>query len=138
MNRSLGITLIALVQFLVSLLSFASGVLLILLLTGQIQVFSADLARLSPFFKALVVSGFLISLLGLFASIGLWQQRRWGWIGSLLFQSLCLLNNGLAMLGGQSPSFGVYFSATLCTAMISGLCQPSVRLPFQLQQPEVS
>lgn len=138
MNRSLGTTLIALAQFTISLLSLASGVLLLLLLTGQIHVLSADLTRLSPFFKALVISGFLISLLGLVASIGLWQLRRWGWIGSLLFQSLCLLNNALALLGGQSPSFGVYFSATLCTAMIAGLCQPSVRLPFQFQQSQVS
>lgn len=131
MSRTLGISLIALIQFFVSGLSLASGVLLILLMVGQLEIFSADLTRLSLFFKGLVISGWLISLLGVVASIGLWQLKRWGWVGSLLFQGLCLLNNGLAVLGGQAPSFGVYFAAALCTAMIAGLCQPSVRSPFQ-------
>lgn len=127
MNRSLGVVLIALVQFLVSSLSLVSGGVLILLMTGQIEIFSADLTRLSPVFKGLVISGFLISLLGLVSAVGLWQLRRWGWLGSLVFQSLCLLNNGLAVLAGQAPSFGVYFSASLCAATILGLSQPRVR-----------
>ncbi|HEY9736559.1 MAG TPA: hypothetical protein V6D06_09760 [Trichocoleus sp.] len=138
MNRSAGLLLIALVQLFISGLSLVSGVVLILLLAGQIELFSADLTRLSPFFKALVVSGFLISLVGVVSSIGLWLLKPWAWVGSLVFQSLCLLNNGLAVLAGQAPSFGVYFSATLCTAMIAALCLPTIRPTWPGQQPEVS
>ncbi|MBD0268874.1 MAG: hypothetical protein ICV77_11355 [Cyanobacteria bacterium Co-bin8] len=137
MNRSWGIGLIAWVQFFISGLSLITGALLILLLTGQVELFSADLTRLSPFFKGLVVAGFLISILGMVSAVGLYQLKRWGWVGSLLFQGLCLLNNGLALLGGQAPSFGVYFSATLCTAIIAGLCQPSIRSMVLPQQSEV-
>jgi hypothetical protein len=136
MSRSWGIGLMAWVQFFVSGLSLMAGVLLILLLTGQVELFAADLTHLSPFFKGLVVAGFLISILGLVSAVGLYQLKRWGWVGSLLFQGLCLLNNGLALLGGQAPSFGVYFSAALCTAMIAGLAQPSIRSAFLPQQSE--
>lgn len=130
MSRSPGLILVAIAQFIISLISLASGIFLLLLLTGQMQVFSADLTRLSVYFKGLVIAGFGISLLGVAASIGLWYGKRWGWIGSLAFQSLCLLNNGLAIAGGQSPSFGVYFSAILSVALIGGLLLPGIRPPL--------
>lgn len=133
MNRSLSITLVALAQLGISTLSLVSGVLLILLMTGQIDVFSADLTQLPGYFKGLVVFGLLVSVWGIVAAIGLWRLQRWGWLGSLVFQGLCILNNLLIVLGGRPLTFGVYFSAGVSGALLFALLLPSVRLTLQGQ-----
>ena len=131
MRRSLSITLVALAQFGISALSLVSGVTLILLMTGQLEIFSADLTQLSDYFKGLVIFGLLVSLWGIVASIGLWRLQRWGWLGSLGFQGLCILNNVLILLGGRPLTFGVYFSAGISGALLFALLLPSVRLSLQ-------
>ena len=136
MNRPLSITLVAIAQLIVSSLSLVSGIFLMLLVTGVLQVFSQDLTGLSLYLKGLVALGFAISLWGLIATYGLWTLKRWGWIGSLLFQGLCIANNGLALLAGQPLSAGVYFSAALGTSLIAALCLPSVRAVFLLNGTE--
>jgi hypothetical protein len=128
MNRSLSIKLVAISQFGISTLSCVGGIILMLLSTGQIEIFSADLTNLSSYFKGLIVFGLIVSLWGLVASYGLWQLQRWGWLGSLVFQGLCLLNNVLIVLGGRPITFGVYFSASISGALLFALLLPSIRL----------
>jgi hypothetical protein len=135
MKRSLSITLVAIAQFGISALSLVSGITLVLLMTGQLEIFSADLAQLSDYYKGLVFFGLLISLLGMASSIGLWRLQRWGWYGSLLFQGLCILNNVLIVLGGRPLTFGVYFSAGISGALLFALLLPSVRLALSHQSP---
>jgi hypothetical protein len=101
MEKNLPIKIIALVQIGISLLSLVSGTVLLLLMTGQIEVFSANLTQLSVYFKILIGFGLVASLWGLVVSFGLWRLQRWGWLGSLIFQALCLVNNGLILLGGR-------------------------------------
>lgn len=125
----LGIRLVALIQFGLSGLSLISGGVLLLLMSGQIQLYAADLTRLEPIYKGLIISGEAISLLGIVAAWGLGRQQRWGWLGSVGFQGLCLLNNALAVIAGQPPSVGTYVSAGVCTAMIGLLCLPQIRQP---------
>ncbi|MEM9004675.1 MAG: hypothetical protein AAGE59_14280 [Cyanobacteria bacterium P01_F01_bin.86] len=108
MQRTPGIIVIAIAQFLVSSFSLVAGVFLVLLISGALQVFSQDLTQLSIYLKGLVVLGLAISILGLVVTYGLWTLKRWGWIGSILFQGLCIANNGLGLLLGQSISTGVY------------------------------
>lgn len=137
MNRSLSVTLVAIAQFGLSTLSLASGVLLTLLMTGNLEVFSADLTQLSAYFKGLVVFGLFVSLLGLVSAVGLWRLQRWGWMGSLAFQGLCILNNLLILGGGRPLTFGVYFSAGISGALLFALLLPSVRLSLQ-SEPDAS
>jgi hypothetical protein len=132
MKRSLGIALIAIVQFIISGLSVVSGLVLLLLITGRLQILSTDLTNLPLYLKGLTLLGLVISLLGVIVSYGLWRLRRWGWIGSLIFQGLCIANNSIVVIAGQPPSFGVYFSAVLAAGTILVLCLPSVREVFLL------
>ncbi|MEM0981589.1 MAG: hypothetical protein AAGH78_15115 [Cyanobacteria bacterium P01_H01_bin.58] len=118
-------------QFLVSSLSLLSGIFLMLLMTGTVQVLSNDLTGLPNYLKGLVLLGLVISLLGLIVTYGLWALKPWGWLGSLLFQGLCVVNNGLALLAGQHVSAGTYFSVSLCVALGVGLCMPGVRDLFE-------
>ena len=127
--RSLAVTIMAVAQLAHSSLSLVSGGILLLLITGQLHLFSADLTGLSLYFKGLVVTGTVISLVGLVGGIGLWRRRAWGWIAAIVFQGLCLLNNGLALLGGRPPSTGVYVSIGVFVGMLMLLCLPSVRRP---------
>ena len=129
-KRSLSIILIAIVQGLVSLSSLASGIFLLLLMTGTVQVFSQDLQTLSLPLKGLVAAGFAISLFGLAITYGLWQLKPWGWTGSIIFQVLCIANNGLTLAAGQEISSSVYFSAAFCVTLIAALFLPSVRDVF--------
>jgi hypothetical protein len=131
MKRSLSITLVALAQLGISTLSLVSGSVLILLMTGQIEIFSADLTHLPDYFKALVIFGLIVSVLGIVAAYGLWQLQRWGWMASLVFQGLCILNNVLILLGGRPLTLGVYFSAGISGALLFALLLPSVRLSLQ-------
>ncbi len=128
--RPLGITLIAIAQFLISILSLGAGVILVLIVTGQLQVMTNDVTVFPLPLKALVGLGLAISSLGLAASVGLWQMQPWGWIISLVFQGLCILNNAVGVVAGQPPSGGIYLSVSLSTAMIVGLCLPSVQSRF--------
>ncbi|MDB9527811.1 hypothetical protein PN498_17585 [Oscillatoria sp. CS-180] len=130
MQRSLGITLIAILQAIISISSVASGIFLLLLITGTVQVFSHDLSELSPSLKGLVALGFAISLFGAVVTCGLWNLKRWGWIGSLMFQALCLANNGLAIALGQEITRNVYLSAIISMALCGALWMPSVREAF--------
>lgn len=131
--RSLAIRLVALAQLVLSGLSLLSGGILVLLMTGQIQLYSADLSGLEPYYKGLILSGVAISLIGVISAWGLGQQRRWGWLGSVIFQGLCLFNNALAVIAGQPPSVGTYVSAIICTGMFALLCLPQIRQPcFEL------
>ena len=130
MKRTLGIIIIAIVQFIVSSLSLVAGIFLLMLMTGTVQVFSQDLTELSFYYKGLIVLGFAISLFGLGVTYGLWTLKRWGWVGSLMFQGLCIANNALGLLVGQTISPQVYFSAVLSTGLIAVLCLPSVRTVF--------
>lgn len=136
MPRSLSITLIAIIQGLVSLSSLASGIFLVLLMTGTIQVFSQDLHSLSLPLKGLVAVGFAISVFGLVVTYGLWQLKPWGWTGSIIFQILCIANNGLALLIGQEISAKVAFSFAFCLTLIAALFLPSVRDVFDSRIPE--
>lgn len=129
-TRSLSITLFAIIQGLISLSSLASGIFLLLLMTGTVQVFSQDLQALSLPLKGLVAVGFAISLFGLVVTYGLWQLKPWGWTGSIIFQVLCIANNGLTLAAGQEISTGVYFSIAFCTTLIAALFLPSVRDVF--------
>lgn len=131
MKRSLSITLVAIAQLGISTLSLVSGTVLALLMTGRIEAFSADLTNLSDYFKILVIFGLLVSLLGIVSSYGLWRLQRWGWLGSLAFQALCILNNVLILWGGRPLTFGVYFSAGISGALLFALLLPSVRLSLQ-------
>lgn len=130
MGKSWAVLTLALVQGFISAISLVSGIFLVLLMTGYAQIFSADLTHLSGYFQGLILSGLGISLVGMAATYGLWQMQRWGWIASVLFQLLCLLNNGLALLGGQSFSAGVYFSVGICGLMLAALMLPTVRHAF--------
>ncbi|NER81609.1 MAG: hypothetical protein F6K42_19000 [Leptolyngbya sp. SIO1D8] len=130
MSGNLSIRIVAIAQFVVSGLSLVTGVLLGLLASGQLHIFSQDLTSMPLYLKGLIVLGLAISLLGLIASYGLWTLKRWGWVGSLLFQGLCIANNGLALLAGQSLSAGLYFSVMLCVGFMGVLCLPSVRRVF--------
>ncbi|MEO1296042.1 MAG: hypothetical protein AAFW75_09605 [Cyanobacteria bacterium J06636_16] len=136
MKRTPVIILIAIAQFLVGSLSLVSGVFLLLLMTGAVQVFSQDLTGLSLYFKGLIVLRFAISIFGLAVTYGLWTLKRWGWIGSLLFQGLCIANNGLGLLIGHTISAGVYVSAIFCTGLIAALCLPSVKTIFEVEGSE--
>lgn len=127
MQRSLSITIIAILQAIISLSSVASGIFLLLLMTGTVQVFSQDLSELSTYLKGLVAIGLAISLFGIVVTYGLWKLKQWGWIGSLMFQGLCLANNGLAIAAGQEITRNVYLSAIICVALFTALCMPSVR-----------
>ena len=124
------IAIIAIVQLIVSGLSLVTGVLLVLLITGAAQIFSHDLTALPLFLKGLVLLGLAISVWGLIVTYGLWTLKPWGWLGSLIFQGLCVANNGLAILAGQPMTAGVYFSAALCIGMLVALWMPSVRDAF--------
>lgn len=131
MPRSLTITLIAIIQGVVSLLALVSGGFLVLLITGTVQVFSQDLQSLSLPLKSLVAVGLAISLFGLVATYGFWQLKPWGWTGSLIFQIMCIANNGLGLLAGQEISPKVYFSIAFCLTLIAALFLPSVRDVFE-------
>ena len=132
MGKPWAVLTLALVQGFISIISLVSGAFLVLLMTGHAQIFSADLTHLSGYFKGLILSGLGISLVGVVATYGLWRVQRWGWIASVLFQLLCLLNNGLALLGGQSFSVGVYFSVGICGLMLAALMLPTVRQTFSI------
>lgn len=138
MKRNLSITLVAMAQFGISALSLVSGLTLLLLMTGRLEIFSADLTQLSDYFKGLVIFGLFVSIWGIVSSIGLWRLQKWGWLGSLLFQGLCILNNVLIFLGGRPLTFGVYFSAGISGALLFALLLPSVRLALNNQSPVVS
>lgn len=127
MQRSLSITIIAILQGFISITSLASGIFLLLLITGTAKVFSEDLSALPPYLKGLVALGLAISIFGVVVTYGLWQLKPWGWLGSLIFQVMCIVNNGLAVVAGQSLTAGVYFSTALCMALIGALWMPSVR-----------
>jgi hypothetical protein len=127
MQRSLSITIIAILQGFISVTSLASGIFLGLLITGTVEVWSQDLTTLSLPLKGLVALGLAISLFGVVVTYGLWNLKPWGWMGSLIFQMLCIVNNGLAILAGQSITGGVYFSTAFCIALIGALWMPSVR-----------
>ena len=131
MSRSLTIILIALIQGFVSLLGLVSGIFLVLLMTGAVQVFSQDLQSLSLPLKGLVAMGLAISLFGLAVTYGFWQLKSWGWTGSLIFQVMCIANNGLGLLAGQEVSSRVYFSVAFCVTLIAALFLPSVRDVFE-------
>ncbi|MEM6713729.1 MAG: hypothetical protein AAGD09_10185 [Cyanobacteria bacterium P01_F01_bin.56] len=131
MSRSLTIILITLIQGFISLLGLVSGVLLVLLITGAVQVFSQDLQNLSLSLKGLVAVGLAISLFGLAVTYGFWQLKPWGWTGSIIFQIMCIANNGLGLLAGQEISPRVYFSIAFCLTLIAALFLPSVRDVFE-------
>jgi hypothetical protein len=138
MKRNLSIILVVVAQLGISILSLVSGVLLVLLMAGQLEMFSADLTRLPDYFKALVIFGLFVSLWGIVSSIGLWRLQKWGWLGSLAFQGLCIFNNVLILLGGRPLTFGVYFSAGISGALLFALLLPSVRTVINSNQTVVS
>ena len=134
--RPLTLTVIAIAQWVISILSLGAGIILVLIVTGQIPGLTSDLTVFPFPLKVLVGLGLVISTLGLGASVGLWQMQRWGWILSLVFQGLCILNNAVGVVAGQPPSGGVYISVSLSTAMIVGLCLPAVQARFFPDSPE--
>jgi hypothetical protein len=138
MKRNLSITLVSLAQLGISVLSLISGTLLLLLMTGQVELFSADLTQLSTYFKGLVVLGLFISTLGIISAVGLWRLQKWGWVGSLVFQGLCILNNILILLGGRPLTLGIYFSAGISGALLFALLLPSIRAVVDGNQAVVS
>lgn len=130
MARSLSIIIIAIVQGFVSVASLASGIFLLLLMTGAVQLFSQDLQALPLLIKGFVLIGFAISLFGIVATYGFWNLKRWGWTGSLIFQVLCIVNNGLLLWAGQEATKSVFFSMALCLSIVGALFLPSVRDVF--------
>jgi hypothetical protein len=125
------LTVIALFQGIISGLSVVSGVLLILLMTGQVHLFSHDLTQFSAALKALIVLGLAISLEGAIATVGLWQLRSWGWFGSLGFHALCMVNTGLTLAAGQPLNTSVYLSTLTSAALLACLTLPTTRQHFQ-------
>ena len=121
------LTVIALFQGIISGLSVVSGVLLMLLMTGQVQLFSHDLTQLSMALKVLIVLGLVISLEGAIATVGLWQLRSWGWFGSLGFHALCIVNTGLTLAVGQPLNTSVYLSTLTSITLLACLALPTTR-----------
>ena len=117
--------------------SLISGAFLVLLMTGTAQIFSRDLTELSLPLKGLIALGLAISLFGLVVTVGLWRRQWWGWVGSLIFQSLCIANNGLALLAGQSITLGVGVASAVCLTLILALCSPAMRSIFTPEPTEV-
>ena len=135
-SRTPSLILIAVLQGLVSFLAIASGIFLVLLMTGTLQLFSQDLRTLALPLKGLVVAGLAISVFGLVVTYGLWQLKPWGWTGSIIFQFLCIANNGMTLLAGQEISPKVYFSVAFCFTLMAALFLPNVRDLFETTAPE--
>lgn len=129
-HRPWFLTVIALLQGIISGLSVVSGVLLILLMTGQVQFFSHDLTQFSTSLKALIVLGLAISLEGAIATVGLWQLRPWGWFSSLGFHTLCIVNTGLTLAAGQPLNTSVYLSTLTSIVLLACLALPTTRQHF--------
>jgi hypothetical protein len=83
-----------------------------------------------------VALGLAISLLGVVVTYGLWQLKPWGWTGSLIFQVMCIANNGLTLLIRQELSPQVYFSIAFSGTLIAALFLPSVREGFEANAPD--
>lgn len=126
-HYSIAVQLVAAIQLSLSILSLFSGGILLLLVIGRINVFSANLTGISSFYKGLIISGVVISCIGIGGGWGLWRHKRWGWGSSVGFQGLCIGNNLLAVIAGQAPGIGTYVSVGVCTAMIGVLCLPLIR-----------
>ncbi|MGF1459227.1 MAG: hypothetical protein ACFBSG_09390 [Leptolyngbyaceae cyanobacterium] len=131
MSRSLSIVLLTIVQAAMGLLSLTSGIFLLLLVTGTVEVFNQDLQGLSLSLKVLIALGVAISLFGLVVTYGFWRLQSWGWTGSILFQVLCIANNGLASLVGQEISRSALFSVAFSATLIAAFYLPSVRDVFE-------
>lgn len=126
-KRPWSLVAIALFQGLISGLSLVSGLLLLLLVTGYLQVLGQDLTRFPWTLKGLVGLGTVISLEGAIATVGLWQLRPWGWLGSVLFHLLCVVNTGLTLAAGQSLTPGVGISTAVSVLLGVALMQPALR-----------
>jgi hypothetical protein len=102
MKRSAGVTVIAILSLLGSLLTFAVGILMLVVMIVA-PVSRSNQLPLSPmFFKVMFLLGSLMYLLpavwGIVTGIGLWRLKNWARISIIVFSVLLILMGGFSGL----------------------------------------
>jgi hypothetical protein len=130
LDRSLCL-IIAILQGIVSSLSLVINSVLVMLMVNTTQVFAQDLTGLPPTLKGLILLGWIISLWGGVTAVGLGTWQRWGWLGALIFQGLCLMIYQLiVLLTSQTLSSGLYLTSGLCLVAMVVLRLPRIRQQY--------
>jgi len=102
MKRSIGVTVIAMLSFIGSVLTFAMGVLVLAAMVLAPAPHSNQFPGSPMFFRIILVFAALIYLLpavwGMVTSIGLWRLKNWARISIIVFSVLLSATGGFAGL----------------------------------------
>jgi hypothetical protein len=111
MKRSTGVTVIAVLSLIGSILTLLMGIVLALLMLFASAPSSNDLPGSPMFFKVIIVGVVLIYLLlalwGILTSVGLLWLKNWARVSIIVFSVLLILMNGFGALLSLSVPFSL-------------------------------
>lgn len=129
-NRPTGVTILAVLQLIFSVLGLIGG-LGVLLFGGQLAETASQQgqAGLNGTLQILGLVVVVSSLIGILLAWGLFTLKGWAWITTLIFQGLGILSN-LASLAQGSNAGGAVFSIVISGVIIYYLLRPEVKQAF--------
>ena len=141
MSRPTGVTILAVLQAIVSALSLLIGIgilifkdffLQALIESPEFQQSAQDvppgvLEGIATFTGIIVL---ISSLIGLFLAYGLFKLQSWAWIVTLVFQILGILSNLFNLVSGQGPPGWVVLQLVISSVIVYYLFRPEVKRAF--------
>ena len=129
-GRYLGIAVLVVVQALIGLIHAAFGFWLLASSTSRV----AGITSFGPYIYSIytVIFGFLT----LFLAVGLWQRKRWSWIGTTAVLTFVIFADSLTLLNLPSipgiPKFAGYGEISYSILIILYLMQTHIKNAYKI------
>jgi lysylphosphatidylglycerol synthetase-like protein (DUF2156 family) len=132
MNRPIGVTILAVLQLINSILATLGGLYIIFFRTAIFQK-SPELETIPQY--PTLVAGFalvlvIVGLIGLFLAYGLFTLKGWAWLTALVLNGLSILSSLSAILSNQTRKGGDIFALFIAGVIVYYLLRPEVKRAF--------
>ena len=132
MNRPMGVTIIAVLQLIISIFAIFGGLYIFFFRSGFFSRIS-ELEKV-PNNPTLVV-GFavfllIVGLIGLLIAYGLFTLKNWAWLTALILNGLSILSSLSAILSNQTRKGGDILGLIIAVVIVYYLLRSEVKRAF--------
>lgn len=132
MNRPMGVTIIAVLQLIISIFATLGGLYIFFFRSGIFSRGSEleNIPKNSTFVAGFAVVLLIVGLIGLLITYGLFSLKKWAWLTALILNGLSILSSLSAIFSNQTRKGGDIFGLIIAGVIVYYLLQPEVKRAF--------
>lgn len=132
MNRPIGVTLIAVLQLIISIFATLGGLYIFFFRSGIFTRVSEleNVPKNPTLILGFAVILLIVGLIGLLIAYGLFTLKNWAWLTALILNGLSILSSLSAIFSNQTRKGGDIFALIIAGLIVYYLMRPEVKRAF--------